>query len=135
MIAQHNNRWNSQAHENVEQRLHLVRLTIIREVAREQENVRITAHSFKLIFQLGIALRIEVQIGGGSDSHADRRFASCGVGAGVARAFAERFSSLSRRRRVSSRRFSRAHSFTSIANIFSSTRLPRNFAFESGLAI
>src|SRR5207302_7955493 len=70
VIAQHNDRRNSEAEQNVKERLHFVRLSVIGEIARENKNVGLVMHSLKLVFELGMALWIEVQIGCGCYSHA-----------------------------------------------------------------
>src|SRR3989442_13299688 len=92
------------------------------------------AHALKLIFQLGIVLRTEVQIGCGRNSHSSVPvFRMLLPFALLARSHGSghRFISERRLALVSSRMLSKPHSFTSMANMFSSTRLPRNLGWGS----
>jgi hypothetical protein len=49
--------------------LHLVRLAVVGQIARQHQHVRIVAHALKLILQLGVTLWTEVQIGRSCNSH------------------------------------------------------------------
>ena len=69
MIAQHDDCWDSEAEQNVNQRLHFVRLSVISQITRKNKNVRHVSDSLELVFQFQVTLRIKMQVGCGCDSH------------------------------------------------------------------
>src|SRR5581483_8950339 len=126
VVAQHGNGRNAQAHYHIQQRFHLFRAPEVGQIASEDQHISFFAHPIHVFTDTIVHLRAEVQIGNSSNLHGSSSL-SGGTCATVPAMPA------SRCLRVSSSTFSIPHSLTSMANIFSSTRLPRK-AMDDGVS-
>ena len=69
MIAEHGHHRHANAHQCVQQGLHFRGPAIVGQVAGNDEQIGLVAHSPHLVANAIVALRAEVQISSGCDSH------------------------------------------------------------------
>src|SRR5947209_7644239 len=115
MISEHSHRRDPRANHDIAKGFHLLGLAIVGKIAGQHEDIGLLAHTAELIVQRVLTGSRKMQVGGGCNSHLEFPFELI-----VRR----------RRSRCSCTRLSRPHSLTSMANILSSIRLPRNLAEE-----
>src|SRR5215469_6841164 len=132
MVAQHCNNGNTQPHQAIEQGVHLLWLAVIGKVAGNHQQIGFVAHARQRIAKAVIALGSEMNVCCCRDSH---KLNKRSTGAAIFQAALSVFPWITSALFLCSARMSRLpHSATSMANILSSIRLPRNSTSLFGCA-